>query len=195
MSSTYEIKPTELEEINFMPNADNVPILQLRKNGDILVKGKLIENNKEVVNAMREIIEGSRKGWSINNIEERNYFYQGDFSFYEKDYNDAYNSIRIKAFDGEHWGDVILRFNDNYSISEIEDNDGDSIYKRLDSSLTLEHAYGVNNLNKIGNILTQEGQDKLKEILLRFNISGPINDFIKGLERIIIENKVWYNHD
>ena len=33
------------------------PILKLCENGDILVKGKLIENDKEVVDAMREFLE------------------------------------------------------------------------------------------------------------------------------------------
>lgn len=36
-------------------------ILTLKSNGDILVKGKLIENDKEVVDALREFIEKSQK--------------------------------------------------------------------------------------------------------------------------------------
>ena len=32
------------------------PIIKLCKNGDIFVKGKLIENDKEVVDAMREFL-------------------------------------------------------------------------------------------------------------------------------------------
>lgn len=36
---------------------ENGPILELRGNGDILVKGKLIENDKEVVDAMREFLK------------------------------------------------------------------------------------------------------------------------------------------
>jgi len=34
------------------------PILELRKNGDIFVKGKLVENDKEVVDGLREFLEG-----------------------------------------------------------------------------------------------------------------------------------------
>ncbi len=32
------------------------PILELKQNGDILVKGKLIENDSEVVDALREFL-------------------------------------------------------------------------------------------------------------------------------------------
>ena len=35
---------------------DKTPILMLCNNGDIFVKGKLIENDKEVVDAMREFL-------------------------------------------------------------------------------------------------------------------------------------------
>ncbi|MGX5569559.1 hypothetical protein ACWKT7_28165 [Bacillus toyonensis] len=37
-------------------------ILELRPNGDILVKGKLIENDKEVVDGMRELLGLDKKG-------------------------------------------------------------------------------------------------------------------------------------
>lgn len=33
-----------------------VPVLELRENGDIYVKGNLVENDVEVVNALREFI-------------------------------------------------------------------------------------------------------------------------------------------
>jgi len=35
------------------------PILLLKENGDIFVKGKLIENDKEIVDAMREFLKYS----------------------------------------------------------------------------------------------------------------------------------------
>lgn len=41
--------------IKFLGN-DNTPILELKENGDILVHGELIENDKQVVDAMREFI-------------------------------------------------------------------------------------------------------------------------------------------
>ncbi|PRT35482.1 hypothetical protein [Bacillus wiedmannii] len=37
------------------------PILELRPNGDILVKGKLIENDIEVVDGMRELLGLGKK--------------------------------------------------------------------------------------------------------------------------------------
>ena len=40
--------------------SDNVEILKLCANGDIYVKGKLAENDKEVVNAMRSLITQSK---------------------------------------------------------------------------------------------------------------------------------------
>ena len=33
------------------------PILELKENGDIFVKGKLIENDKEVVDALKEFLQ------------------------------------------------------------------------------------------------------------------------------------------
>lgn len=36
---------------------DSTEILKLCGNGDILVKGKLVENDKEVVDAMREFLK------------------------------------------------------------------------------------------------------------------------------------------
>ncbi|ARJ26074.1 hypothetical protein B7492_34145 (plasmid) [Bacillus mycoides] len=37
------------------------PILELRPNGDILVKGKLVETDKEVVDGMRELLGLDKK--------------------------------------------------------------------------------------------------------------------------------------
>jgi len=37
---------------------ENKEILKICENGDIFVKGKLAENDKEVVNALREFLKG-----------------------------------------------------------------------------------------------------------------------------------------
>ena len=48
----------KLESNSIVFNAGNTePILELCENGDILVKGKLIQNDKEVVDAMREFLQ------------------------------------------------------------------------------------------------------------------------------------------
>jgi len=39
--------------------SENEAIILLKENGDIFVKGKLIENDKEVVDAMREFLKHS----------------------------------------------------------------------------------------------------------------------------------------
>jgi hypothetical protein len=55
-------KPGNVEEImtanniTFTVTENIVPILELRGNGDILVKGKVIENDIEVVQALREFL-------------------------------------------------------------------------------------------------------------------------------------------
>jgi len=46
----------ECNTINFYSQAQEIPILKLCANGDIFVKGKLIENDKELVDALREFI-------------------------------------------------------------------------------------------------------------------------------------------
>jgi len=42
--------------VYFPKTPEGVYILELHTNGDIYVKGKLIENDKEVVQAMRELL-------------------------------------------------------------------------------------------------------------------------------------------
>ena len=37
-------------------NSNGVPFIELRMNGDIYIKGKLIENDIEVVDGMREML-------------------------------------------------------------------------------------------------------------------------------------------
>lgn len=49
---------TNLITFKISYNVDN-PILVLKSNGDILVKGKLVENDIEVVDALREFLKQS----------------------------------------------------------------------------------------------------------------------------------------
>jgi len=51
--------PKEQSIIFNVSNCDE--ILKLEANGDILVKGKLIENDKQVVDALREFIRGNKQ--------------------------------------------------------------------------------------------------------------------------------------
>jgi hypothetical protein len=64
VGETQFIQPSSLapSQITFYQNGDMTlpPILELKANGDIFVKGKLIENDIEVVGAMREFLTGSR---------------------------------------------------------------------------------------------------------------------------------------
>jgi hypothetical protein len=47
--------PTEDGSIQFRVVSDKLtPVLELKANGDILVRGKLIENDKELVDGLRE---------------------------------------------------------------------------------------------------------------------------------------------
>ena len=51
-------KEFESNTIQFFTNGNNeIEIIKLCDNGDIFVKGKLIENDKEVVDAMREFLK------------------------------------------------------------------------------------------------------------------------------------------
>lgn len=54
-----ELKLTQPENQGITFHANNEtrePLLELKMNGDILVKGKVIENDKQVVDALREFI-------------------------------------------------------------------------------------------------------------------------------------------
>jgi len=51
--------PKEQSIIFNVSNCDE--ILKLEANGDILVKGKLIENDKQVVDALRDFIRGNKQ--------------------------------------------------------------------------------------------------------------------------------------
>ena len=51
--------PIQSSNITFNASATE-PILELKGNGDIFVKGKLIENDIEVVDALREFLKTQR---------------------------------------------------------------------------------------------------------------------------------------
>ena len=56
---TINLVPQEQNTIFFLQvDKSNQEILKLCKNGDIFVKGKLAENDKEVVDALREFVKG-----------------------------------------------------------------------------------------------------------------------------------------
>jgi hypothetical protein len=46
----------EPNTITFQNNEESTPIIELKSNGDNYVKGNLIENDKELVDAMREFL-------------------------------------------------------------------------------------------------------------------------------------------
>lgn len=56
MEKAQEIKDLEQGNIIFHTKGEN-EILKLCSNGDILVKGKLVENDLEVVDALREFLK------------------------------------------------------------------------------------------------------------------------------------------
>ena len=51
-----EFKPMDDNEITFFQDHGATEILKFTKNGDIFVKGRLAENDKEVVDALREFL-------------------------------------------------------------------------------------------------------------------------------------------
>jgi hypothetical protein len=51
------VVPQEQNTISFMQDNAGREILKLCENGDIFVKGKLAENDKEVVDALREFLK------------------------------------------------------------------------------------------------------------------------------------------
>ncbi|MED2035565.1 hypothetical protein P4V74_30865 [Bacillus thuringiensis] len=51
-------RDTSRDSINFMVSGQEV--ISLKSTGDIYVKGKLVENDKEVVDGMRELLMLSR---------------------------------------------------------------------------------------------------------------------------------------
>jgi hypothetical protein len=69
------IKLALTQSITFMQDDGAVAILKLCENGDIFVKGKLVENDKEVVDALREFLKGQgllNNGGDISDEEIEN---------------------------------------------------------------------------------------------------------------------------
>ena len=63
-------RPKDLESSTITFNmTDTTEIIKLHENGDIFIKGKMIENDKEVVNAMREFLIDSGH---LNQNEDEN---------------------------------------------------------------------------------------------------------------------------
>lgn len=58
-----DVGKKEMASIAFRTNPEQaVPILELKDNGDIFVHGKLIENDKEVVTALKEFLLTADRG-------------------------------------------------------------------------------------------------------------------------------------
>ena len=55
---TFYIKPQPMDIIFYTANRE---VIRLCSNGDIHVKGKLIENDIEVVEGMKELVYGNKK--------------------------------------------------------------------------------------------------------------------------------------
>ena len=57
---------THLTSTIFQGNSEDEPMLKLCQNGDIYVKGKLVENDKEVVNGMRDLLGLTQQSVAYN---------------------------------------------------------------------------------------------------------------------------------
>lgn len=56
---THSIATAGQGDISFHVNGSTPPVLRLAENGDIFVKGKLIENDKGVIDGLREFLQGN----------------------------------------------------------------------------------------------------------------------------------------
>ena len=67
------IKMSEIEprdgDITFTVKTESQEIIKLCHNGDIFVKGKLIENDKELTNAMREFLAKANQDAEIKSLQ------------------------------------------------------------------------------------------------------------------------------
>lgn len=52
-NTKFTIKPTSI----VFPGDSDTPVLKLEPNGDIYVNGKLVENDKEVVDGLRKFLK------------------------------------------------------------------------------------------------------------------------------------------
>ena len=59
----YSIKASKTNDIIFQ-GKNRIPVMELKANGDIYVKGKLVENDKEVVEGLRMFLGGLSK-WEL----------------------------------------------------------------------------------------------------------------------------------
>lgn len=62
------IAPVQPQSISFLSRENESPILFLESNGDIYIKGELVENDKEVVDGMRLFLSH----WGVNVLKREN---------------------------------------------------------------------------------------------------------------------------
>ena len=100
---------------------DQVPFIELKNNGDIYIKGKFIENDKEVVDAMRELLNNT------NYLKNKTEIYFKDFK-HRRDYLSVDEKCAISAH-GEIFkiGDVVKH--DSEDIKETAIITGFSLNK------------------------------------------------------------------
>ena len=60
---TIDLENIKPNEIIFHVSGSETPILRLCRDGDIYIRGKLAENDKEIVGAMREYLKLGLKIW------------------------------------------------------------------------------------------------------------------------------------
>lgn len=71
----------EPNTINFRVAPSQEPILVLKENGEILVKGKLIEQDKELVDGMREFLKSGKVITSKSEKDDLNTILEGAVYF------------------------------------------------------------------------------------------------------------------
>lgn len=67
----HTIKLNPDYDINFHVNNGQLEIMRLCSNGDIFVKGNLVENDKEVVDGLREFLEKAKGQSQLREIREK----------------------------------------------------------------------------------------------------------------------------
>ena len=85
------IKLTEQNTIYFMQGDGDAEILKLCENGDIFVKGKLAENDKQVVDALREFLKGQSL-YNVSDLLDLGGWFDGSPEFVEEVVNDWLNA-------------------------------------------------------------------------------------------------------
>ena len=61
IKSQLVIKPSDIKGNTITIGLDNpIPLMELRNNGDIFIKGKLNENDKEIVDSLRQFLKNQK---------------------------------------------------------------------------------------------------------------------------------------